>query len=202
MCEYCVTPVRTLSFWERMKRSLFAMFLLTDTPKAQASSDSLDHEEINQKAAALLDTYGDHILRCAYSYLHNLSDAEEIVQDTLIQYLRTAPVFQNAEHEKAWLLRVAINLSKNKLQYNRLRETDELKETLELQQREDLSFVWEAVKQLPEQQREVIHLYYYEGYPISEIGSLLSRNESTVRSDLRRGRIHLRRVLKEEYDFE
>ena len=138
----------------------------------------------------------------AYSYLHNMSDAEEILQETLIRYLTVQPELQVPEHEKAWLLRVAANLSKNRLDYNRLRDTDELEETLVSQEREDLSFLWEAVKQLPDANREVIHLFYYEGYPTAQIAKILNRRESTVRSDLRRGRKRLKKILKEEYDFE
>lgn len=70
--------------------------------------------------------------------------------------------------------RVAANLSKNRLDYNRLRDTDELEETLVSQEREDLSFLWEAVKQLPDANREVIHLFYYEGYPTAQIATILN----------------------------
>lgn len=62
-----------------------------------------------------LKTYGNTILRLSYSYLHNLSDAEDILQDTLLSLIQNEPCFSNPEHEKAWLLRVAINLCKNKL---------------------------------------------------------------------------------------
>ena len=54
---------------------------------------------INERAEYILNTYGDSILRYAYSYLHNMSDAEDILQDTLLQYLKTGPVFENAAHE-------------------------------------------------------------------------------------------------------
>ena len=57
-----------------------------------------------------------------------MQDAEDILQETLIRYLQSVPAFENSEHEKAWLLRVAVNLSKNRIDYNRLRETDELLE--------------------------------------------------------------------------
>ncbi|WP_347560796.1 sigma-70 family RNA polymerase sigma factor [Clostridium sp. AF27-2AA] len=159
-------------------------------------------EQFGRNAERLLDTFGNAILRMAYSYLHNMSDAEEILQETLIRYLTVQPELQGPEHEKAWLLRVAANLSKNRLDYNRLRDTDELEETLVSQEREDLSFLWEAVKQLPDANREVIHLFYYEGYPTAQIAKILNRRESTVRSDLRRGRKRLKKILKEEYDFE
>ena len=111
-------------------------------------------------------------------------------------------IFESENHEKAWLLRVAANLSKNRIRYNKLRETDELNDELVAEEREDLSFVWEAVKSLPVKYREVIHLFYHEGYQTAQIAKVLGRNESTVRSDLRRGREKLKEVLKGEYDFE
>ena len=98
-------------------------------------------EELNRRAEELLDRHGNAILRYAYSYLHNMSDAEEVLQDTMIQFLKAAPQFDGPSHEKAWLLRVAGNLSKNRLDYNARRSTDELKEELAAQGREDLSFV-------------------------------------------------------------
>ena len=157
---------------------------------------------ISQQAAQILDTYGDTILRYAYSYLHNRSDTEEVLQDTLIQVLKTRPVFESDKHEKAWLLRVAGNLCKNRLKYNRLRQTDELREELIAEQREDLSFIWDAVQALPVQYREVIHLFYREGYSTREISQILGRKEATIRSDLSRGRGKLKELLKEAYDFE
>ena len=157
---------------------------------------------ISQQAAQILDTYGDTILRYAYSYLHNQSDTEEVLQDTLIQFLKTRPVFESDEHEKAWLLRVAGNLCKNRLKYNSLRQTDELREELIAEQREDLSFIWDAVQALPVQYREVIHLFYREGYSTREISQILGRKEATIRSDLSRGRGKLKELLKEAYDFE
>lgn len=130
---------------------------------------------INQRAEEILNTYGNSILRYAYTYLHNMSDAEEVLQDTLVQFLKTAPVFESREHEKAWLLRVAGNLSKNRLAYNSLRRTDELNDELVAENREDLSFVWDAVKLLPENYREAIHLFYYEGYSTKQIAKLLGK---------------------------
>ena len=170
--------------------------------RGEAEEDEKSVRAFHQNAERLLDTHGSAVLRMAYSYLHNMSDAEDILQETLIKYLKIQPELEGPEHEKAWLLRVAANLSKNRLDYNRLRDTDELEETLVSQEREDLSFLWEAVKQLPEANREVIHLFYYEGYPTAQIAKILNRRESTVRSDLRRGRERLKKILKEEYDFE
>lgn len=155
----------------------------------------------NAMAERLLNDYGNNIFRLAYSYLHNKEDAEEIVQDTLIQYLNETPAFADHTHEKAWCLRVASSLAKNRIKYNKIRDTDELNDELIAEDREDLSFVWEAVKSLPEKYREVVHLFYHEGYSTAEIARILGRNEATVRSHLSRGREQLKTVLKEAYDF-
>ncbi|MBO4947187.1 MAG: sigma-70 family RNA polymerase sigma factor [Lachnospiraceae bacterium] len=173
-----------------------------DTGKQVADRSAIKARETERQAERLLDQYGNSVLRLAYSYLRNMSDAEEILQETLIRYLQTAPEFENSAHEKAWLMKVAANLSKNRIDYNQRRATDELKEELLAQDQEDVSFVWEAVKVLPEQYRETIHLFYYEGYSTAQIARILTRKESSVRSDLRRGREKLKQVLKEAYDFE
>lgn len=178
---------------------LYRLFASVFRKKAESLAD--ERIQAEQTAEQLLKEYGNHVLRLAYSYLHNMQDAEDILQETLIKYLQSAPAFQSPEHEKNWLLRVAANLSKNRIDYNRLRETDELDEKLWEEEREDLAFVWEAVRELPENYREVIHLYYYEGYSTKEIAKILQSRESTVRSNLKRGREKLKAILKGAYDF-
>ena len=183
-------------------RSIFAALLAAVFTHLDTVRETVQRELLNRQAEQILSEYGNRILRLAYSYLHNMSDAEEVLQETLIQFLKTAPSFESETHKKAWLLRVAGNLSKNRIDYNRVRDTDELNEELVSEQREDLSFVWEAVKSLPVKYREAIHLFYYEGYSTAQIASVLNENESTVRSHLNRGRSKLRELLKEAYDFE
>ena len=183
-----------------------------DNPEVQVLKDAGDSSgniisfpestDVNATAAHLLGAYGNSMLRLAYSYLHNTDDAEDVVQDTLMQYLKTTPDFDNPAHEKAWCLQVAGNIAKNKIKYNKVRDADELNEELVAEEREDLSFVWSAVKALPEKYREVIHLFYHEGYATAEIARILGRNEATVRSHLARGREQLKKILKDAYDFE
>ena len=171
---------------------ILMLFPAKETPASAQSAALAEHA---------LCTYGQSILHLAYSYLRNQSDAEDILQETLVRLLRSAPEFETQEHEKAWLLHVAANLSKNRLRYNRLRRADPLEETLIAQERPDLAFVWEAVSALPVRWREVLHLYYQEEYSTAEIAQILSRKESTVRSDLRRARIRLKEVLQDDYDL-
>lgn len=178
--------------------SLFSEVIDESCPVVESRTEKAGSADVEDT----LDRYGNSILRLAYSYLHNMSDAEDILQETLIKYWETTQRFESDIHKKAWLLRVAANLSKNRIDYNRIRQTDGLEETLVMDEREDLSFVWDAVKNLPPKHREVIHLFYHEGYQTKEIRKILSRNESSVRSDLKRGREELKEVLKEAYDFE
>jgi RNA polymerase sigma-70 factor, ECF subfamily len=198
--------------WERiefLKKRIYSLFCLLlaavkweSDKKVIPIHDALYSAQINEQAGRLMTAYGNSVLRLAYSYLHNMSDSEDVLQDTLIQFIKTQPQFETAEHEKAWFLRVAINISKNKITYNNIRKTDELSETLAANKTENLSFVWDAVKQLPLKYSEVVHLFYHEGYSTAQIALLLSKKEATVRSLLQRARIKLKDVLKEVCDFE
>ena len=158
-------------------------------------------EERNLRAEHFVNDYGNAILRLAYSYVHSMAEAEDVLQDTLIRVLEANPSFESASHERAYLLTAAANTAKNRIEYNKRRETDELNEELVAEEREDLAFVWDAVKSLPPNYREVVHLFYQEGYRTAEIAEILGRNEATIRSDLKRAREKLKKILKEDYDF-
>ena len=129
------------------------------------------------RARKVLSEYGDSIFRLAFTFVHNAQDAQEVVQDTLIQMLRYDPSFDTEKQEKGWLLKTAANLSRNKLKFNKVRETDELDQS-------------------------AIYLFYKEGYSTKEIAEILKKRESSVRSDLARARKQLKLILKEDYDFE
>lgn len=180
---------------------LFGNFNIAEKENNRCVNHRVDRAQINQQAERLLGEYGNSILRLAYSYLHHMSDAEDVLQDTIIQYIKNSPSFESTAHEKAWLMRVAINISKNKIAYKKKRETLELDENLFVEEEKDLKFVWDAVKNLPSKYSEVIHLFYHEGYTTAQIAEMLSKNEATVRSLLHRGREKLKVMLKEVYDF-
>lgn len=183
-----------------LRRLLFAVYRFAALPFAgKRAASKADAQE--QYLRSVMDRHGSRLLRLAYSYLHNMQDSEEILQDVMLKLMDKAPVFKSDEHEKAWLLRVTANLSKNRIEYNKLRDTDELKDELVAEERQDLSFVWEAVKELPENYREVIHLFYEEGYQTDEIAEMLGESGANIRTRLKRARAKLKEILKEEYDF-
>jgi RNA polymerase sigma-70 factor (ECF subfamily) len=99
-------------------------------------------------------------------------------------------------------MKTAANLSRNRLRYQKTHAAEELDDNTEDAQDADLKFVWEAVGQLPMRYREIIHLFYQEGYSVTEIADIVGRREGTVRSDLFRARAKLKEILKDSYDFE
>lgn len=161
MTEECIRlsgrPGRIIGrflFAARGLRNRIHSFFKMAVVEVPGDESAICRSAINQRAEQLLLEYGNAVLRLAYTYLHNISDAEEILQDALIQFLKSKPSFENKDHEKAWLLRVAGNLAKNKIKSNQIRGSDQLSETLAAEETEDLSFVWDAVKQLPVKYRD------------------------------------------------
>ena len=67
------------------------------------------------RVEAALNTHGDCLMRVAYTYTKNMDDARDMVQDVFVRYITSAPEFLTPEHEKAWLIRVTINICKNHL---------------------------------------------------------------------------------------
>lgn len=182
---------------------LVPLFTLRYESKLDSDRTALQDKELNQqRAEAVLKEHGNAILRLAHSYLHNLADAEDMLQEALLQMLRKAPAFDSPDHQKAWLFRVTINLCKNKIKYNQRRRWEDWSESLTSEVREDLTFVWEAVSSLPVKYREVIHLFYQEDLSTAQIAKLLNKQDSTIRSLLHRARLILKEQLMEGYDFE
>lgn len=148
-----------------------------------------------REAERLVNTYSDLILRLSYTYLKSTQDGEDICQEVLLKLLAEDRVFQSREHEKAWVVRTAINTCKDELRAFR-RKAVPLEQVPEAPAPEPpQSDVLEAVAALPGKYREAIYLFYYEGYSVKEIGDLTGRSEAAVSAHLSRGRKKLRDML-------
>ncbi len=147
------------------------------------------------EAERIVSTYADTLLRLCFTYLGSVQDAEDIVQTVYLKLLVSGPEFQSPEHEKAWLIRTAVNACKDELRAFRRRavplEVIPEKTAPEI----PASPVLDSVMALPEKYRGVIYLFYYEGYSIREIAELLGRSETAVAAQLSRGRGKLRKML-------
>lgn len=158
----------------------------------------------DNRIGELVDEYGDMILRIAYTYLNNRADAEDAVQDVFLYILEKKPDFNDKAYEKFWIIRVTINICKNKLNvfWNKNRcSIDDVAEIATYDAYNTDSNVFKAVMSLPDKYRIVIYMYYYEDYSTPEIANLIGKSEVTVRSHLHRARKKLKDLLKEEYDF-
>ena len=148
-----------------------------------------------REAERLVETYSDLILRLSYTYLKSTQDAEDICQTVFLKLLSVGKTFQSREHEKAWVVRTAINACKDELSAYRRRMVP-LEDVPEAAAPEPpQSDVLEAVMELPGKYREAIYLFYYEGYSVKEIGDLTGRSEAAVSAHLSRGRKKLRELL-------
>lgn len=145
-----------------------------------------------------VENYGDSLLRLAFTYTKSMEDAKDLVQDVFLKYFTHSPKFDSSEHEKAWLIRVTVNMCKNYLTSYYRKSYAELDESISVSDSYS-SGLLEAVRSLPEKYRAVIHLYYYEGYSQKEIGSILRISESGVATRLQRGRNLLRARLGDDF---
>jgi RNA polymerase sigma-70 factor (ECF subfamily) len=143
------------------------------------------------------EIYSDMLFRIALIHLGSRQDAEESTQDTFIKLIEKAPAFKDAEHQKAWLIRVITNHCKTLLGRGwRKREVKlESAEPIAVDSPENLALL-QLVMAMPMKYKTVIHLYYYEDYPIQEISKILQISQSAVKMRLQRGRQLLKLELE------
>ncbi len=157
---------------------------------------------MNPSIEILVEKYRNNLYAAAFNMCKNAQDAEDVVQDTFIQYLSYKKDFESEQHIRAWLLRVAINKAKNKnntfFRRNSLPLEDYI-ETLTFET-EEASELFETVMKLPERYRIVIHLFYYEDYSVNEIADILKVTPGNIKVRLSRGRMSLRSTLKEVWE--
>lgn len=151
-------------------------------------------EEVNQA----IELYADMIRRICFLHLKNHADTEDVLQEVFLKYVLHSVAFKSREHEKAWLIRVTLNLCKD-LKKSLFRHNtiplDVLSEEAASVMPEQLE-VLEAVLSLPSKYKNVIYLHYFEGYTAREISMMLHKKENTVYSLLSRGRKLLKQKLR------
>lgn len=148
---------------------------------------------------AAVEQYADMIFRLAYSYLKSRADAEDVMQETLLKLYTERTTFESPEHERYWLIRVAVNECKKLLRSPWRRRTgplEELPETAVFDAPAQTE-LFRQVMGLPPKYRAAIYLHYYEGYAVGEVAALMRANPSTVQTWLMRARGQLKTNLKE-----
>ena len=155
----------------------------------------------NKEVTEIYERHKQMLYRVCFSYMKNAADTEDVLQDTFMQLIKKGPIFESDEHEKAWLLRVATNLCKNKLKHwwrkrNRIEDEERLTGMKNVEVDETL----QVILNLPDKYKTVIYLYYYEGYDSVEIAKILEKPASTIRNHLHEARKELRKRLGGEFE--
>ena len=149
-------------------------------------------------AEEIVRTYSDMIYRITLSYTKNKEDAEDAYGETFLRLFKKEREFNSEEHRKAWLIRVAINCSKQILMSRP--GSEELNDEIEAAPEAGLSpeehmDLKEAISRLSGDYQSVIELYYLQSLSVREISELLGRPENTVKSLLKRAREMLKGFL-------
>ncbi len=135
--------------------------------------------------------------------MKNEADAEDAVQETFIKYITKAPSFCSEEHTKAWLIRVAVNQSRDIMRKRKIRtgeDIDVLRDKLaadnEMNEHEGL--VWQCLMMLPKKYSRVMILHFVEGLDYRTISVIIKKSESTVKRRIKAGRELFREIYEKE----
>ena len=154
--------------------------------------------------AAFYERHVDTVYRVCRTYLREAADTEDATQDVFLKVLAKPQEFESVEHEKAWLIRVAINRCKDLLKssWNKRLNMESIPEPIapDASPEDSYDSTLEVVMALPENLRSCIYLYYYEGYNALEIADFMGKPHSTVRNYLSDARKVLREKLGGGFD--
>ena len=151
-----------------------------------------------EQIEAAVYLYGDRLFRLCFIMLGSRADAEDAVQETMIRYMQKAPAFENAEHEKAWLITTAKNKCRDMLRFRFRHPQIDLDELQSFAVTPSESSLLETLMQLPDKYRLVLALYYVEEYRVEEIATMIQRSSSAVKMRLQKGRRLLKEAMRKE----
>lgn len=144
----------------------------------------------------IIETYSDMVYRIALNQMKNKDDAQDVFQEVFLRLVKYMPMLESKEHVKSWLIRVTINCSKSSLTCAWRRHTEPLMdmEGIVFESKEDQT-VYVNLMSLPKKYRIVLYLFYYEELSVKEISEVTKQKETTVKSQLSRGRALLKKNL-------
>lgn len=154
---------------------------------------------------AIIEKYAKMVFGIAFSHTRNRADAEDIFQEVFLIYHNKKCIFNDEEHRKAWLIRTTTNCSKRVAGSTWRKKMTVLNQTTEnifLFNSNEENLVSDALYKIPIKYRIVIHLFYFEDMSINEIASVLKIKANTIKVQLTRGRMMLRKELKGDYFYE
>lgn len=147
-----------------------------------------------------IEKHKDSVYKVAFSYCKNKPDADDAFQEVFIRYLKATVAFSDETHEKAWFIRVTINVCKSIYRTWWFCKTQPLDEQIPYASEE--YELLESVMSLHPKYSTPLHLYYYEDYSTREIAEILGISETNVQTRLQRARKKLEQQIKEDgFDY-
>ena len=144
---------------------------------------------------SLVTEYSNMLYKICMVILCNEQDAQDVLQDTFCRYIEKAIDFNDKEHEKAWLIKVAMNCCRDIHRQRARHPSANLDEVTAYCEMPEQSEVLEALVRLPDKIKIVIYLHYIEGYKSFEIAKMLGISDQVVKKRMQRGREQLRLSL-------
>jgi RNA polymerase sigma-70 factor (ECF subfamily) len=165
-------------------------------------------EDRYAQLSELISLCGRDVINLAYAYVKDRMQAEDIAQEAFLKAFTHIDQFQHLSSLKTWVYSITINTAKDHLRSNFFRRWLPCADPLMTQQSNKSSSaeeevldmiekreIWNAVFDLPVKYREVVILYYREGFSISDIAEMVGTLEGTIRTRLRRARIMLEQKM-------
>lgn len=153
-------------------------------------------QRTGKEIAVIYNRQVDTVYRICFSFMKNVHDTEDMVQETFLRLITGGVSFVSESHEKAWLIVTASNLCRDTLKkwWRRTEDIDDPSLNLKSPPFE-IDEVLEAIMKLPSDQKCVVYMYYYEGYSTLDIAYYLHCPQATVRSRLSRARKAIKKAL-------
>ncbi len=170
--------------------------------RGKEETDKKDDEKKALVGKIILENY-DQYYRLAYSYVHHAEDASDIVQNGAYKALKSSGTLKHPEYAHTWVYRIMLNecfqylRQPKNLSYETLQEENGLEAGSREDRYTDID-LQRAIDALPEKEKAMIQLKYFEDMKLEEIAQILDENISTVKSRLYRCMKKLRSGLSED----
>ncbi|MET0697831.1 MAG: sigma-70 family RNA polymerase sigma factor [Acidimicrobiia bacterium] len=141
------------------------------------------------------------VVALVYTLTGSRHGAEDIAQDAFLRAHRQWREVSGYERQDGWVRVVAMNLARSRLrrigaETRALGRVAGLTRTTFPELEPHNERFWQAVRDLPRRQREVVALHYLEDRPVADVAEILGVAESTIKNSLAQGRRTLARTLE------
>lgn len=150
--------------------------------------------------------YAQELFNISFGYTHNKNDSEDIIQQVFMKFLNNKKTFDSLTDIKYWLIRVTINQSidyiKTYYKKNIVLSDEVIYSYINNDNRNDTKYInyLKYINLLPEKDKKIIILYYYDDLSVLEISNILRLSETSVSKRLQRARTKLKKLIGVDKD--